>query len=97
MNAKKRSLRQKKAAEAEAAKLAAEKAAAEAARLAQLKLERNARFSGPFSIYHEAPSTWVDYPVIQHNEEDLQRKSISAKAAANDWLAERRKARTSAP
>jgi colicin import membrane protein len=85
-------------AEAEAKRAAAETARLEAAALG--KLQREARFSGPNSVYHEAPSTWVDYGVITKNQEIMQRRSINAKKAANDWLQEQAKSRrasTTAP
>jgi hypothetical protein len=86
-----------------AAKAAAKKAEAEARAKARqeeealAKLQRHARFSGPNSIYHEAPTTWVDYPVITKNEEILLRKSQTAKEAANEWISQRRQARAGAP
>jgi len=85
-------------AEAEAKRAAAEQARLEAEALG--KLQRDARFSGPNSVYHEAPSTWIDYGVITKNEGILLRRSMNAKKAANDWLQEQAKARrasTTAP
>ena len=77
---------------------AAEKDRLEQERL--MKLDRNARFSGLNSIYHEAPTTWVDYSKITKNNDLLLRKSIEAKKQANNWLNEqsqRRKTQTAAP
>jgi hypothetical protein len=97
---------QKEEAEAKAKRDAEAKAKAEAAekdRLEQerlMKLDRNARFSGLNSIYHEAPTTWVDYSKITKNNDLLLRKSIEAKKQANNWLNEqsqRRKTQTAAP
>jgi len=93
----------KAAAEAKSKKEAEAKARAAAAAQAKLdaealaKLDRNARFSGPNSIYHEAPTTWVDYPIITKNEEISLRNSQNAKLAANEWLSQRAKARAKAP